>query len=193
MCFKKLALCMAIVMLLALFAGCHEDVETVSEGTVSDFESQAHIPVEISDDVSSNASADVSNDVSENDASGEVSNVSLTGEIVVNEKKYDYKGNNIELLHVENQTNLHLNVTVHGTYFDADKKVIKEESQTITALPSGQATYVIFCPYKPFDSFTYTVKTEKFVPDSIYADQDGTPYAAYLTLSFKRDLKWIKW
>ncbi len=186
---KKISLCMAIVMLLALLAGCHEEAETVSEGTVSDFESQAHIPVEISDDVSSNVSDDVSNEVS----AGEVSSVPLTGEIVVNEKKYDYKGNNIELLHVENQTNLHLNVTVHGTYFDADKNVIKEESQTITALPSGQATYVIFYPYKPFDSFAYKVETERYIPEPLHADENGTPYAAYLTLSFKRDLKWINW
>ncbi len=186
---KKLALCLALVMLLALLAGCHEDVETVSEGTVSDFESQAHIPVEISDDVLSNASADVSNDVS----AGEVSNVPFTGEIVVNEKKYDYKGNNIELLHVENQTNLHLNVTLKGTYFDADKKVIKEESQTITALPSGQATYVIFYPYKPFDSFTYTIETERYVTEPIHADESGTPYASFITLSFKRNLYWIRW
>ncbi len=187
MFFKKLALCMAIMMLLALLAGCHEDVETVSEGTVSDFESQAHIPVEISDDVLSNASADVSNDVS----AGEISSVPLTGEIVVNEKKYDYKGNNIELLHVENQTNLHLNVTVRGTYFDADKKVIKEESQTFTAFPSGWSTYFIFYPYKPFDSFTYTVETERYIPEPLHADESGTPYVSFITLSFKRNLQWI--
>ncbi len=186
---KKISLCMAIVMLLALLAGCHEEAETVSEGTVSDFESQTHIPVEISDDVSDEVSADVSNDVS----AGEVSNVPLTGEIVVNEKKYDYKGNNIELLHVENQTNLHLNVTVHGTYFDADKNVIKEESQTFTAFPSGWSTYFIFYPYKSFDSFTYTVETERYVPEPLHADESGTPYASFITLSFKRNLYWKRY
>ncbi len=186
---KKFALCLALVMLLALFAGCHEDVETVSEGTVSDFESQAHIPVEISDDVSSNVSDDVSNEVS----AGEISSVPLTGEIVVNEKKYDYKGNNIELLHVENQTNLHLNVTIKGTYLDADKKVIKEETQTFTAFPSGWSTYFIFYPYKSFNSFTYTVKTERYVPEPLHADESGTPYASFITLSFKRNLQWKRW
>ncbi len=189
MCFsirKKLALCMALVMLLTLLAGCHGDVGTSSETPSIDFESQAHIQVDTSDDDASMPK--------------EESQPPLTGDVVVNEKKYDYKGNNIELLHVENQTNRHLNITIKGKYLDKDGKVIKEETQKFTAFPAGWSNYFSFYPRCAFDSFTYELETEPYTErapclrgnpiNHLMTDSDGNPLASYINLTYEKKLTW---
>ncbi len=183
---KKLPLCLAIVMLLALLAGCHEDVEMASGTPSIDFESQAHIQVDTSDDDTS--------------APEEESQPPITGDFVVNLKKYDYKGKNIELLHVENQTNRHFDITIKGKYLDKDGKVIKEESQKFAAFPAGWSNYFIFYPECAFDSFTYELKTEEYskeVPDIVdnrvilkTSDDDGIPFASYIGFTHEKELKW---
>ncbi len=185
--FKKLALCMALVMLLVFLAGCHGDVGTSSETPSIDFESQAHIQVNTSEDDTSMPT--------------EESQPPLTGDVVVNEKKYDYKGNNIELLHVENQTNRHLNITIKGKYLDKDGNVIKEETQEFGAFPSGWSNYFIFYPECAFDSFTYVLETEEYTKEVLYrsgntqfsllaTDSDGNPLASYINFVYDEDLTW---
>ncbi len=183
---KKLPLCLAIVMLLALLAGCHEDVEMASGTPSIDFESQAHIQVDTSDD--------------DTYTPEEESQPPLTGDFVVNLKKYDYKGKNIELLHVENQTNRHFNITIKGKYLDKDGNVIKEETQKFTAFPAGWSNYFSFYPRCAFDSFTYELETEPYterVPclydnqiNHLTMDSDGNPLASYINLTYEKKLTW---
>ncbi len=203
MYFKKLALCMALVMLFTLLAGCHEDVEMATGTPSIDFESQAHIPVGTPDD-SSTIEESVPKEESttkEESIPKEQSQPPLTGDFVVNQKKYDYKGGNIELLHVENKTNNHLNITINGKYLDKDGKVIKEETQKFGAFPSGWSNYFIFHPRCAYDSFTYVLETEEYTertPCILYnhpinhltTDSDGNPLASYINFTYEKKLTW---
>ncbi len=180
---KKLSLCLAIVMLLSMLAGCHGDVETVSETPSIDFESQSHIQVDTS-------------------TPEEESQPLLTGDFVVYQKKYDYKGNNIQLLHVENQTNRHFNITIKGKYLDKDGNVIKEETQKFAAFPAGWSNYFIFYPRCAFDSFTYVLETEEYSKEAPYSlapedilkttDSDGNPLASYLSFAYEKEMTWAR-
>lgn len=166
---KLLAVLLAFAMALALLAGCAKDQEKA--GTISDFESQAHIGV--SD-------------------TGDTSKAPPTGDFVVSEKKYDYNDANLVLLYVENQTNRHYNVTIKGKYLDENGEVIQEETQTFEGFPSGWANNFIFYPRKAFDSFTYTVDTVEYVPDPMTCDETGTPYASYIEFTYEKELEWIR-
>lgn len=159
-------------MVLMLFAGCSEK-EMTKAGNVSDFESQANIQVGISED-----------------AAEDTSKAPLTGEFVVSEKKYDYNNANLELLYVENQTNRHFNVTINGTYLDANGEPIKEESQTFEGFPAGWKNYFVFYPSVAFDSFTYTVETEEFTGGTLASDEDGNPLADYIELEYEQEMFW---
>ena len=116
-----------------------------------------------------------------------------TGELVVSDKKYTYNGNDLMLLHVENKTALHLNVTIKGKYLDKSGKVLKEESQTYYAFPSGWSNYFIFRPKMIFDSFDYTLEVKEFksttTADKLYS-YNGDPLTKYMELTYSKNLTW---
>ncbi len=178
------SLSMVFLMLLALLAGCAKE-EQNPVGTVSDYESQAHIQVSVPEDASTPE---------------EASQTPLTGEFVVSEKKYDYKNANLMLLYVENQTNRHFNVTIKGKYLDASGKVIKEETQTFGAFPAGWSNHFIFYPKIAFDSFTYELETDDYTKEvhDIFdssliidtLDNDGNPLTSYIELTYEKKLVW---
>lgn len=173
---KILSLLLVCVFCLTILAECKKEEQNPA-GTVSDFESQAHFQPETSGD---------------DPASGDMSKAPLSGEFVVSEKKYDYNGANLELLYVENQTNRHYNVTIHGTYLDENGETIEEETQTFEGFPSGWSNNFVFYPRKVFDSFTYIVETEEYVPEKMHADETGTPYASYITFTYEKNLQWMR-
>ena len=174
---KILAILLFISISLALLAGCAKEEEQNSAGTISDYESQAHIQVSTPDDES---------------ASGDTSREPLTGDFAVSEKKYDYKGANLMLLNVENNTNRHFNVTIHGKYLDADGKIIKEESKTYEGFPSGWSNHFIFYPKIPFDSFTYELETKEYQADELTSDENGTPLVSYIELTYEKQMEWMR-
>ncbi len=201
MYFKKLALCMAIVILFTLLAGCHGYVGTSSETPSIDFESQAHIQVGTSDDDKSTPKEESTS--KEESTPTEQSQPTLTGDFVVSEKKYDYKGNNIELLHVENKTKNHYNITIKGKYLDKDGKVIKEETQKFAAFPAGWSNYFCFYPRCTFESFTYVLETEEYTEraactlysrpiNHLTTDSDGNPLASYINFTYEKKLEWMR-
>lgn len=175
---KFLSLLLVCAFCAALFAGCAKAKEEQNPaGTISNFESQTHFQPGTSGDES---------------ASGDTSREPVSGEFVVSEKKYDYNGANLELLYVENQTNRHYNVTIHGTYLDENGETIEEETQTFEGFPSGWSNNFIFYPRKAFDSFTYIVETEEYAPEMMHADETGTPYVSYITFTYEKNLQWMR-
>lgn len=175
-CKKLLVLCLLFSMSLIVFAGCSSaEKEMAKAGEISGLESQTHIQVGTSEDES---------------ASGNTPKEPLTGDFVVSEKKYNYNDANLELLYVENQTNRHFNVTINGTYLDANGEPIKEESQTFEGFPAGWKNYFVFYPSVAFDSFTYTVETEEFTGGTLASDEDGNPLADYIELEYEQEMFW---
>ena len=170
-------------MTLSVFSGCDKEEQT-SAGTVSDFESQTHIQV------SAPAAESTSGETTSGETSDSTSKEPLSGEFVVSEKKYDYKDANLELLYVENQTNRHCNVTIHGKYLDENGETIQEETQTFEAFPSGWSNNFIFYPKIAFDSFTYELETEEYITEPMFSDEDGNPLASYIELTYEKRLYW---
>ena len=168
------AFVLLLAMTLTVLSGCDKEEQT-SAGTVSDFESQAHFQVGVSEGESS---------------SGDTSNAPVSGEFVVSDKKYAYNDANLVLLNVENKTDRHYNVTIKGKYLDENGETIKEEEQTFEAFPAGWSNHFIFYPKIAFDSFTYELETEESVPGTMYADESGTPYVSYIELSYEKKLYW---
>ena len=169
---QLMALLLTVSIAFVTLAGCSKGKQTPA-GTVSDFESQAHIQPGTS-----------------GDESDDTSKAPLSGEFVVSEKKYDYNGANLELLYVENQTNRHFNVTINGTYLNANGETIKEESQTFEGFPAGWKNYFVFYPSVAFDSFTYMVETEEFTGGTLASDEDGNPLADYIELEYEQEMFW---
>ena len=177
---QLLALLLAATITLALLAGCSKKGVQTPVGTISDFESQAHVQVGTSEDAS---------------ASGDTSREPPTGEFVVSDKKYDYKDANLVLLYVENQTNRHYNVTIKGKYLDENGETIQEETQTFEGFPSGWSNHFIFYPKVAFDSFTYALETEEYTkePEGSYivrSDDDGNLLTSYIDLTYEKKLFW---
>lgn len=179
---KILSLLLVCVFCLTLLAGCAKK-EQETAGTISDFESQTHIQPGAS-----------------GDESGEMSKAPLSGEFVVSEKKYDYNGANLELLYVENQTDRHYDITIHGVYLDENGETIEEETQIFDGFASGWSNHFIFYPRKAFDSFKYTVdmveasgvtKVEKEQIKTV--DKDGVPLVSFLTdFVYEKELYWFR-
>lgn len=163
-----------ISIILSVLVGCTKE-ELSPAGTISDFDSRAHLQVSAS-----------GNDF----ASGDMSRESITGEFVVSEKRYSYEGTDLMVLYIENQSNQHYNVTINGTYLDENGETLKEECQTFEGFAAGWHNYFIFCPKMAFDRFTYTVDTEEYVAHPLTSDKDGTPYVTSIELLYKKNLSW---
>lgn len=89
-------------------------------------------------------------------------------------KKYDYQGNNLVIMHVENKTDKHYTLTVNGQYLNADGSVKQTESKTFEGFAAGFANYFIFDPHTVFDGFDYTIEFEPYAQD---------PASAYLSMN----------
>ena len=162
---KFFVMCLIFSMALAILAGCAKEGEQPSAGTISNFESQTHFhPGTSGDDPAS-------------------------GEFVVFEKKYDYKDMNIMVLHVENQTNRHYNVTIKGKYLGENGETIGEEEQKFEGFSAGWSNYFIFYPRCTFDRFTYEMETEEWAVDPYTGDEDG-PYTGYIEFTYSKTLEW---
>lgn len=176
---KLLALFLLFSMALAVLSGCKQQEQKA--GTISGFESQTNIQVDTLED-----------------DSGDTSKAPLSGEFVVSEKKYDYNGANLELLYVENQTDRHYDITIHGTYLDENGETIGEETQTFEGFASGWSNHFIFYPRKAFATFTYTV--DMVASSGVTSieghkiktvDKDGIPLVSYLTeFTYEKQLSW---
>ena len=72
------------------------------------------------------------------------------GEFICKDKTYEYNGNNITILKLENHTAENYAVTIDAEFLDADGKVLKRETQTFNGFPAGWENYFFFlfrsCP-----------------------------------------------
>lgn len=157
-------------LLLATLCGCSE--EGNEAGALSDYDSEAFIPVGTPNgDAASNGTvsgetASGGNPSSGQSNGGEAGTVSgegvQNGGFVVKDKKYDYEGNNLMILNVENQTDKNYKVTIKGQYLDESGAVLKEESKTYEGFAAGWNNNFFFVPGIPFERFAYTLEAEEY-------------------------------
>lgn len=159
---KQIKITTAILLVLAITAailsGCSEEGQAAGE--ISEYDSQSFIPV----GDTSGESADYSE------------NTAQTVGFVVKDKKYDYDGNNLVILNVENQTDKNYKITINGQYLDGNGTVLKEESKSYEGFEAGWSNYFLFLPEISFDRFTYTLEAEEY---------DGKCYAQMLHYNWR--------
>ena len=139
---KMLALLLVLVLAGTALSGC--SVREQAAGEISDYDSQAFVPVGDSNGTESGGAATV------------------TGGFIVSEKKYDFEGNNLVVLNVENQTDKNYTITINGAYLDENGEVLREETQAFEGFEAGWKNYFLFQPDLTFDSFTYTLDVQEF-------------------------------
>ncbi len=104
-----------------------------------------------------------------------ISNVSEKNGIAVKQKKYEYKGNNIVILNVENFTDKDYIIKINGVYADKNGNEIGRETKVFEGFAAGYQNYFVFSPNKTFDTFSYTLEIEEFhgIALSKYLDTKG--------------------
>ena len=100
---------------------------------------------------------------------------SSTEGFVIKSKKYDYEGNNVVILNLENQSENNYTVTVNMTYCDGAGNTLGEDLQSFEGFAANWQKYFVFEPNKPFDSYTYEIALEEY---------SGECYAQYVDISF---------
>lgn len=207
----SIALLLVLMFCAAVITGCNQK-KMVQAGEVSDFSEEKRFGAAdlLTNLGASGEEGDPASDSGEASSNGEqqssgpsqsaqegtqtvkptTSSGEITGEMVVNEKKYAFKEENLMLLNVENKTNKHVDLTIHGKYLDADGNVIKEESQSYTAFPSGWKNYFIFRPARAFESFEYTLEVKEYdAADKIHST-NGEPLSLYMDVTYEKKLYW---
>lgn len=149
------------VTLLMILSGCAE--ETNKAGEISDYDSQAFVPV----GNTSGASPENSENATQADG------------FVVSDKLYDFGENNLVVLNVENKTSKDYSITIKGTYLDEDGKILKEETKTFTGFAAGWKNNFFFMPNISFARFAYTLHAEEFVAEELV----GECYASSIGLT----------
>ena len=80
----------------------------------------------------------------------------------VSQKKYDYEGNNVMILTVENMSDKAYDVTIKASFNDADGNSLKTMTQTYKGFCSNWTNYAIFQPEIKFDSFIFELETKEY-------------------------------
>ncbi len=71
---------------------------------------------------------------------------------------YTFKGNNLVIAEMTNQSESAYNLIVHTTYYDEFDEEVFSESREYRYLAAGYTQNIVFLPMKPFEYFTYTIE-----------------------------------
>ncbi len=99
-----------------------------------------------------------------------MNNVSDDGIITVKQKKHEYKGLDVMILDVTNNTAKNYTLTINAMYKNAAGQVFKTEQRVFEGFPAGYRTYFVFREGLKFHDFTYQIAVEEYTE---------RPYAAY--------------
>lgn len=148
---KKWVWMLATMLLLLPLAGCQQDepaahgsTETYgsTENAITKYDNESVVPLEPS-------------------GAG----------MLVQEKKYDYKGKNVMILRVENQTGNDYSIRLTGHFLDEGGKEILSQNKTFEGFAAGYYNYFVFQPSVGFEDFSYTLNAVTY---------DDTTYAQYI-------------
>jgi len=84
------------------------------------------------------------------------------GQFVLKDKKYEYEGANVSILHVENKSKTNYTITITGTFKDESGNVLKKESKTFNGFPAEWSNYFLFQPGIKYESVSWDIKGNKF-------------------------------
>lgn len=185
---KYLLLFLVFAINLLILSGCKTDENNYSEISYTDitqvideYDSESRIVI---DTENNDNSSENTGDYSEAHGSENVSDiVNENGSFIVKDKKYTYKGKDLVILNVENQTSKNYTVTITGYYYDGNGKELKSETHSFKGFASGYTNYFLFAPDLNFENFKYTLNAVEY---------DGKCFAENITSSFSelREQRW---
>ena len=171
---KKIFILICAILLSALVSSCQGNERKPPENLSDPIESYDNVSVftpEKDESQTESTNENTENSEEEGEDNG----------LVVKDKKYEYKGKNVVILNVKNQTNKNYSLTVKGIYLDKNGNVLKTETQSSDQYSAGYNGYFLFDPDTSFEKFTYTLETKK---------AQGPFYAKDIVFSFNGLNEW---
>ncbi len=174
---RHLAAAMALLLCVITLSGCSADVGGTSAGEISDYDSVQFFPVDDNpSETADESKADISDvqaesrepiesrEPSESKTPTDYSENVTTQEsgFVVSDKMYDFEGNNLVVLNVENKTNKNYYLYIYAQYLDEDGNVLKEETRKFEGFAAGWKNNFFFIPGIPFAKFSYKMETKEY-------------------------------
>ena len=95
------------------------------------------------------------------------------GDFVCKEKMYEYKGNTVTVLKLENHSVKNCTVTIQAEFLSAGGIVIKTETQSFEGFPAGWQNYFVFNPEMKYTTMKYTLDVEEYTGEMYFASTSG--------------------
>ena len=95
------------------------------------------------------------------------------GDFVCKDKMYEYQGNNITVLKLENHSEANCTVTIHAKFLSASGIVLKTETQSFEGFPAGWQNHFVFMPGMKYDTMEYTLDVEEYTGKMYFASTSG--------------------
>ncbi len=103
---------------------------------------------------------------------------SVAAGFTVKEKLYDFKGENVLIFHVSNESEQNYTLKLRVTYKDENGKTVGKKAQTVRGFAAGHEKYMMFRPGVEFETYTYTLEADPFTGECL--DQLFSATYAYI-------------
>ena len=94
----------------------------------------------------------------------------VDGVFNVSQKKYDYKGNNVMILNVENVSNKAYSIQITADYKNESGTVIKSQTESFEGFAAKWSNYFVFNPEISFAEFDFEISMTEY-KDEVLADK----------------------
>ncbi|MBQ7337833.1 MAG: hypothetical protein IJW40_05170 [Clostridia bacterium] len=162
---RLLTLTLAILLCLTIFVGCN----TPQTPQTPDDTNTPEPPEDVIEDYDNENEIEIGGEQSE--AGFEHTNT--IGKFVAKDRTYDYQGNNVTILTLENQSEANCTVTIHAEFLSADGTVLKTETQSFEGFPAGWQNYFVFMPQMKYDTMEYTLEIEQYTGEMYFTSTSG--------------------
>ena len=95
------------------------------------------------------------------------------GDFVCKDKMYEYHGNNITVLKLENHSEANCTVTIQAKFLSTSGIVLKTETQSFEGFPAGWQNYFVFMPQMRYAAMEYTLDVEEYTGEMYFASTSG--------------------
>ncbi|MBQ7337832.1 MAG: hypothetical protein IJW40_05165 [Clostridia bacterium] len=157
---RLLTLALALLLCLSVFAGCN----TPQTPQTPDETNTPEPPEDVIDDYDNENEIEIGGEQPE--AGSEHTNT--IGKFVAKDKTYDYQGNNVTILTLENQSEANCTVTIHAKFLNAYGIVLKTETQSFEGFPAGWQNHFVFMPQIQYDAMEYTLDVKQYTGEMYF-------------------------
>lgn len=139
---KQISLILAVLLSISLLTACTSKLGQ-GDGTaappIDSFDTERQFPVETEEEGNTVAAG-----------------------FTIKEKLYDFKGENVLIFHVSNESEQNYTLKLRVTYRDENGEAVGKKQQTVRGFAAGHEKYMMFRPGVEFETYTYTLEAEPF-------------------------------